>query len=128
MHHYEDIEADDYYDMGVAWAQQNDLVRAEECLRHAIDCNPHFTHAYIELAAVLALRLDYHGAVHVLREGAYRDRNFDRLHYLMAKYAYKEGDLRNAQKFIGRAIDLNPDELYLRVREIIERKYRQKRH
>lgn len=127
MHDYEYIEAEDYYDMGVAWMEQNDLERAEECLRHAIECNPGYSYAYIDLASVLARRFDYHGAIHVLKEATYHDRTFDRLYYLMAKYAFKEGDYRNSLKHIERAIAIDPKELYLRVKKIIMKRYKNRR-
>jgi len=121
---YEYLEAEDYYDMGIAWLDQDNLERAEDCLRHAIECNPAYSYAYIDLARVLARRADFHGAVHVLKEASFHDRNFDRIYYLMAKYAFKEGDFRNALHHIERALEVEQKELYIRVRKIIERKYR----
>ncbi len=126
MNDYEYLEAEDYYDMGLAWIEQNNLERAEECLRHAIECNPDFSYAYIDLADVLARRYDYHGAIHILKEASYHDRTFDKIYYLMARYAFKEGDYRNALCHIERAIDIEPKELYLRVRKVIERKYQRR--
>ncbi len=51
------------------------------------------------------------------------DPAFDRLHYLMAKYAYKNGDYKNAHIAIGKAIEMDPKELYEEARGIIEAGY-----
>ncbi len=124
MDSYRYIEADDYYDMAMGWLKGRNRQKAEECLLKTLDLNPCFIHAYIDLAGLYARTDRYKDAVHVLKKATQHDPSFDRLHYLMAKYACRNGDYVNAGIFIGRAIDLNPRDLYLSVKDAIDRKYR----
>ncbi|MBN2160879.1 MAG: tetratricopeptide repeat protein [Spirochaetes bacterium] len=123
MKHYDDIEADDCYDMAVEWMKQGNPDKAADCLNRAIDLNPNFIYAYVMLARACASKKKYSDAVHVLKRASRVDPAFDRLQFLMAKYAYKNGDFKSALKFIDRAIEIDAKELYLLAREVILEMY-----
>ena len=127
MDNYRYIEAEDYYDMASAWINHRNYEKAEECLNHVIDLNPGFVYAYIDLAYIHALNGAFHDAIHVLKKATHHDPAFDRIYYLMAKYAYKDGDFRNAVHFIGQACDINPSAINEKVKRIIEIAYHRKR-
>lgn len=124
MKHYEDIEADDCYDMAVEWIRHGNYEKAVQYFTKAIELNQYFIYAYIALARVYATQKNYTDAVHILKKATRIDPAFDRLHYLMAKYAFKNGDYKNALICIDRAIEMDGKELYEEARGIIERYYR----
>ncbi len=123
MKHYNDIEADDCYDMAVEWIRHGNFDKAVHYFTRAIELNRYFIYAYIALARTYATQKKYTDAIHVLKKATRMDPAFYRLHYLMAKYAYKNGDFKNALIAIGRAIDMDPKELYEEARGIIESAY-----
>jgi len=116
-------EAEDYYDMARSWIDNGERDKAAECLRHVISRNPNFIYAYVDLAEILAGEKNYHDAQKAIKGAIHRDKNFHDLHYLMAKYAFKEHDYKKALKFIDNAICISPEYLYLRVRNVIQRRY-----
>ncbi len=120
MKHYKDIESDDSFDMAVEWMRHGNLEKAVRFLNRSIELNPNFTYAYIVLARALASQKRFSDAVHALKRASRMDPRFPRLNYLMAKYAYKNGDYKGALAHIDRAIDLDAEELYILAREIIE--------
>jgi tetratricopeptide (TPR) repeat protein len=126
MKHYDDIEADDCYDMGVEWIRHGNFEKALASLNRAIDLNPHFIYAYIALARVYATQKKFSDALQTIKKASRMDPAFDRLQYLMAKYAYKNGEYKYALHCIDRAIVLDGDEkeLYVAARELIEQGYR----
>jgi tetratricopeptide (TPR) repeat protein len=124
MKQYDYIEADDCYDMAVEWMRNGNIDKAVSYFNRTIELNPRFTYAYIMLARAHAARKDFTEAVHVLKKGSRIDPEFDRLPYLMAKYAYKNEDYKNALLFIDRALEIDGKELYLEARKIIEEMYR----
>ena len=124
MKHYDDIEADDCYDMAVEWIRLGEYDKAVIYFDRAIELNQYFIYAYIALARTHATKKKYTDAIHVLKKATRMDPAFDRLHYLMAKYAYKNGDFKNALICIDRAIELNDSDLYEEARSIIETWYR----
>lgn len=123
MKHYDDIEADDCYDMAVEWMRQGNPDKAADCLNRAIGLNPNFIYAYVMLARAFASRKNYSEAVHVLKRASRIDPSFDRLPFLMAKYAYKNGDYRSALTYIDRALEIDEKELYLLAKEVIREMY-----
>ncbi len=126
MKHYDDIEADDCYDMAVEWIRHGNYDKAVHYFSRAIELNRHFIYAYIALARAHATQKKYTDAVHILKKATRMDPAFDRLHYLMAKYAYRNGDYKNALICIGRAIEMDEKELYREARVIIEEQYRRR--
>lgn len=124
MKHYDDIEADDSFDMGVEWVQLGNYDKALVYLNRAIDLNPHFIYAYIALARVYARQKKFSDAIQALGKAARMDPAFDRLQYLMAKYAYKNGNYKLALQCIDRALALEESELYGAARKLIEEGYR----
>jgi len=123
MKHYDDIEADDCYDMAVEWARHGNSEKAVNCLERAIDLNSNFIYAYIALARIFATQKKFSDAVHILKKASRIDPSFDRLQYLMAKYSYKNEDYKSAMICISRAIETDEKELYLLARGIIEEMY-----
>jgi tetratricopeptide (TPR) repeat protein len=119
MKSYDYIEADDCYDMAVAWIRNGNIEKCLERLNRAIELNPCFIYAYIALARVHARQKKYADAVHALKRASRIDPNFDRLFYLMAKYAYKNGDLKNALIYIDRALSLDRNALYELARDFV---------
>ncbi|HRS78898.1 MAG TPA: tetratricopeptide repeat protein [Spirochaetota bacterium] len=126
MKHYEDIEADDCYDMAVEWIRHGNYDKAVHYFSRAIELNQYFIYAYIALARAYATQKKFTDAVHVLKKAVRLDPAFDRLHYLMAKYAHKNGDYKNALICISRAIEMDDKDLYREAREIIEANYRRR--
>jgi tetratricopeptide (TPR) repeat protein len=120
MKHYDDIEADDCYDMAVEWVRHGNHEKAVNYLTRAIHLNENFTYAYIALARIFATQKKFTDAVHVLKKASRIDPAFDRLQFLMAKYAFKNGDYKSAMICINKAIEIDDKELYLLTREIIE--------
>jgi tetratricopeptide (TPR) repeat protein len=116
------IEADDYYDMGCQWRMEREWEKAISCFKHVIELNRYFIYAYIDLAAVYARRGAYHDAVIVLKKAVKLDPSFHLLHYNIAKYTYRHGEISSALKSIEAALELNDAELYRRVRNIILKK------
>ncbi len=123
MKHYEDIEADDCYDMAVEWIRHGNYDKAVSYFTRAIELNEYFIYAYIALARTYATQQNYADAIHMLKKASHLDPAFDRLHYLMAKYAYKNGDFKNALICITRAIEMDGKDLYEEARKIIEAQY-----
>jgi tetratricopeptide (TPR) repeat protein len=123
MKHYDDIEADDCYDMAVEWVRHGNAEKAVNFLIRAIDLNQNFTYAYIALARIFATQKKFTDAVQILKKASRIDPAFDRLQFLMAKYTYKNGDYKNAMICINRAIEIDEKELYILAREIIEDMY-----
>ena len=124
MKNYNDIESEDLYDMAIEWIKNSDHDRAIDCLKRAIGLNPNFIYAYITLSEVLAKQKKYSDAVHVLKRASKADPKFDRLNYLMARYAYKAGDYPTALRYIIMAIEKSPQPLYLKSQKVIERAMR----
>jgi tetratricopeptide (TPR) repeat protein len=121
MRHYEYIESEDSYEMAVEWVRFRNYERAEACLRRAIELNPRFTYAYMDLALVYARQKKYAQAAAAVRKAIKADPSFHRLYYLVAKYAFRAGDFPLAVKYIDRAIGLSPERLYVKARTIIRR-------
>lgn len=119
MKHYEDIAAEDYYEMGYAWAREKNLTRAKECLIHAIEMNPHFIYAYVTLSEVLSAMGNFAEAAHILKKASKMDPKFHRLQYLQARYYYKDGNFPAALRAIEHAISSSPQKLYLKSKKII---------
>ena len=120
---YRYIEAEDYYDMGCEWIRAGEAAKAEDCLIHTIRLNPGFIHAYIELGALYNRGGLYNEAVHIIRKALRHDPDFHMLYYLLAKYAFRNGQYASSLQTIDRALELNPCDLYVRVRSVIERYY-----
>lgn len=126
MKQYDYIEADDCYDMAVEWLRNGNIEKAVAYLNRTIELNPRFSYAYIMLARTHAIKKNFTDAVHILKKASRMDPEFDRLPFLMAKYAYKNGDYKNALLFINKALEIDEKELYLLAKEIIEGMYRQR--
>jgi len=119
--HYDDLESEDLYDMAMQWAAQGFTDKAIVLIKQSIELNPNFIGAYIDLAKLYAKKRHYNDAFHVLKKASKIDTKFHRLNYLMAKYAYKNGDYIAAKKYIERAIELSPEKLYVAAQKIIKR-------
>jgi len=119
--HYNDIESEDLYDMAMQWAAQGFTDKAIGLIKQSIELNPNFIGAYIDLAKLYAKKRHYNDAFHVLKKASKIDTKFHRLNYLMAKYAYKNGDYIAAKKYIERAIELSPEKLYVAAQKIIKK-------
>lgn len=126
MKHYDDIAADDFYEMAIEWINSRNHDKAVECLEKAIALNPNFMYAYITLAETLGKDKKYSKAFQVLKKAAPRDPRFDRLHYLAAKYAYKSGDYIAALKYIDIAISIDAAPLYVKSKDVILRAQRKR--
>lgn len=123
MKQYDYIEADDCYDMAVEWMRNGTMEKAIAYFNRTIDLNPRFTYAYIMLARSHAAKKNFTEAMHILKKASRMDPEFDRLPFLMAKYAYKNGDYKNALLFINKALEIDEKELYLLTKQIIEEMY-----
>ncbi len=117
MKHYDDIEAEDLFDMAVEWLRRGNLEKAEEQLRRVIELNRNFIYAYMTLARVYGRARRYSDAVHALKRASRVDPDFDRLNFLMAKYAWRGGDVRGALAALDRAIELSDNPLYPAARD-----------
>ncbi len=124
MKHYDYIEADDLYDMAIECLKNRDTDKAIVHLKKAIDLNINFTYAYIALARAQGILGEFNNAVHTLKRAAKVDTEFNRLNYLIAKYAYKGGDYKTALLSIDHALEIEENPLYQSAREIIYEKYR----
>ncbi|HOJ29327.1 MAG TPA: hypothetical protein PL059_09665 [Spirochaetota bacterium] len=120
--HYDDIESEDLYEMALQWASQGFYDKAIELVKQSIELNPNFIGAYIDLAHYYAKKHRYNDAFHVLKKASKIDMCFHRLNYLMAKYAYKNGDYIAASKYIDRAIELSAEKLYIKAKAVIGKK------
>lgn len=121
MKHYDDIAAEDYYEMGYAWARARNFAKAKECLMRTIEMNPHFIYAYVTLSEVLSAMGDYEEAAHILKKASKLDPAFHRLEYLQARCHYKDGNFPAALRAIERAISNSPQKLYIKSKEVILR-------
>jgi len=121
MKHYDDIAADDFYEMALEWINSRNHEKAVVCLEKAIELNPNFIYAYITLAETLGKDKNYVKAFQTLKKASKRDPHFDHLHYLAAKYAYKSGDYIAALKYVDIAISINPAPLYIKGKDVIIR-------
>jgi tetratricopeptide (TPR) repeat protein len=117
MKHYNDIEAEDLFDMAVEWMRSGNLEKAEEQLRRVIELNKNFIYAYVTLARAYGRGKKFSDAVHTLKHALRLDPEFDRLNYLMAKYAWRGGDVRGALAALDRAIESSDNPLYATVRD-----------
>ncbi len=123
----QDIEAEDYYDMGCEWIKQRNYEKAEECFFHVIALNPRFIYAYISLAEVYARAHDLNEAIRCLRKAVKFDPRFDRVYYCIAKYSFMNEEYKTALTNIEQALDLNPTEDYESMKEVIEEYYLRRR-
>jgi tetratricopeptide (TPR) repeat protein len=121
MRPYDDIAAEDYYEMGLEWVRAKNPDKARDCLKRCIELNPNFIYAYVTLSEVLAGGGDYGEAAQVLKKASKLDPGFGRLNFLQAKYHYRAGDYPSAMRAIDRAIDTAPERLYHRSRAVIVR-------
>ena len=120
---YDYQESEDYYDMACEWINQNNFEKAETCLKHALGMNKNFIYAYITLSEVYEKQKKYQEAVHILREAFKIDTTFDELPYRIAKSCLLARDIKNAMKFIQKAIDLNPSQKHLEFQEMLNLEY-----
>lgn len=116
---YEYIESEDNYEMAVEWIREGQYGKAVDCLKKSIALNPNFIYAYVTLAEAHAKLNGYSEAFHILKKASKVDPDFDRLNYLMARYAFKEGNYPASLKSIDRAIEISPLPLYLKSRKVI---------
>ena len=114
---YQYLESEDFYEMALQWIEQNNLEKAESCLKRTLELNENFIYAHITLAEVYGKLGTLHDAIRVLKKAFSIDSEFDRLPYLIALYANEAGDTIASLKYIARAIALNPDPLYLGFQE-----------
>jgi tetratricopeptide (TPR) repeat protein len=121
------IESEDMYEMGLAWIDLKEYEKAEECIERAVSLNPGLIYAYIDLAALSALKENFHRAIQILKKGTRIDPGFHRLHFLMAEYAGRAEDYRTALTYIDRALELERSDEYLGFREELEKKFRSRR-
>ena len=121
MKPYDDIAAEDYYEMGLEWMRAKNPEKARDCLIRCINLNPRFIYAYVTLAEVLAGTGDYGEAAQTLKKASKLDPEFERLNFLQAKYRFKAGDYPGALKAIDRAIGAEPLPLYRKSREVIHK-------
>lgn len=124
MHKQDYIEAEDYYEMAHSWISSGQKNKAMECLQHVLELNPRFIYAYIDIAKIYARGGRFNEAQRTLKEAIHYDKKFHDLHYLMAKYAYREHDYSKAMKFIDSALNLSDEYLYRRVKRVINCKYK----
>lgn len=119
-HEYDYLESEDSYEMAVEWIARGDLEKAEALLKKSVLLNPHFIYAYITLAGLHARRKRYSDAIGVLRRALREDPSFHRLHYLIAKYAYRMNNGPLARRHIRAARESAPaEELYRRAAKVI---------
>lgn len=121
------IEADDYYDIACQWMKEKEWDKAISSLKHVIDLNNNFIYAYIDLAAAYAAQRDYHAAAAVLKKAIKSDPGFDLLHYNLAKYLYRNGEVVSALKSIEKAAELNNIDLYERVKSLMLKKLKEQK-
>jgi len=113
-------ESEDKFEMGCQWIDQNNLEKAEDCLKRSIELNENFIYAYITLAEVYGKQNRWHDGISLLKKASGTDPYFDRLPYMIARFALEAGDFISALRFIGRAIELNPDPAYRKLEERIK--------
>ncbi len=119
-HEYDYLESEDSYEMAIEWIARADFDKAEVFLKKAISLNPHFIYAYITLAEIHARRGRFSDAIGALKRASREDPSFHRLHYLIAKYAYKMNNGQLARKHMRAARESAPDvELYRRAARVI---------
>mgnify|MGYP005843384297 CR=1 FL=1 len=120
-HRYDYIESEDCYEMAMEWIARGDAEKAEINLKKAVALNPHFIYAYVTLAELYARKRRYSDAIGILRRASREDPEFHRLHYLIAKYAYKMNNGPLARKHIRAAREAAPDEkLYRRAAKVLD--------
>jgi len=117
--HYDDLESEDLYEMAIQWAIHGFTDKAIGLIKQSIELNPNFIGAYIDLAKLYAKKRQYNDAFHILKKASKIDTKYHRLNYLMAKYAFKNGDYIAAKKYIERAINLSPEKLYIAAQKVI---------
>ncbi len=119
-HGYDYLESEDSYEMAMEWIARADFEKAEAFLNKSIRLNPHFIYAYITLAELHARRRRFSDAIGVLRRASREDPSFHRLHYLIARYAYKMNNVSLARRHIREARESAPDEeLYRRAAKVV---------
>ena len=91
--HYDDIAAEDNFEMAEQWIAARNPEKAVEHLKKTIDLNPHFIFAYITLARTLSGMGRHDEAFHVMKRAEREDPEFDYLFFLAAKFAFRQGDL-----------------------------------
>ncbi|HSV97541.1 MAG TPA: tetratricopeptide repeat protein [Spirochaetota bacterium] len=119
-HEYDYLESEDSYEMAMEWIARGDADKAETYLKKAIALNPHFVYAYITLADIHARRGRFSDAVGALKRALREDPSFHRLHYLIARCAFKMNNRQLARRHIRIARESAPDEeLYRRAAGVI---------
>ncbi len=119
MKHYDYIESEDLYELALEWIKRKNTEKAELYLRRVISLNPRFIYAYITMARLYGRKKNFSMAISTIKKARNQDPDFDRLDYLLAKYAYKAGDYRLALRYIDGALAKAGQPLYIKSRSII---------
>ena len=118
------FEAEDYYEMGCQWLEEQEYLKAIESFRHVLSLNKRFMYAYVDLAFCYSKTSRYHEAVHILRKGSHFDPGFHKLYYLMSKYSFRDGDYQGALKSIKKAMEYSSERLYQLAYKVIVKRYK----
>lgn len=119
MKSYDYIESDDLYDIALEWIKGKEYEKAINYLKDAIVLNPNFIYAYVKLALALSKMKRYGEAIKTLKKATRIDPQFDKLYFFMAKYAYKDGSLYHALKYLDMAMQVEERPLYLKSKNIV---------
>lgn len=125
--HYDDIAAEDNFEMAEQWIAARNPEKAVEHLKKTIDLNPHFIFAYITLARTLSGMGRHDEAFHVMKRAEREDPEFDYLFFLAAKFAFRQGDLIAAYRHMEQAEQKSPRPHYRTALAVIERARRETR-
>ncbi len=113
--HPENSSANYYY--AVTLSNNGQSTRAVDLLKKAIELDPHFAPAYLELGTIQAAAGDYNSAIHQYRETIELDSTSEEAHYRLAEAYRLTGDRAEAAAELARYNQISGQSADKRERE-----------
>ncbi|WP_409022512.1 tetratricopeptide repeat protein [Dellaglioa sp. P0083] len=107
--HLENMDSDTKLQMGLTYLQLNDQQKAIDILYDLKEEDPSYTSLYPILGQALSNENRLNDALLVYQEGLAVDEVNDTLYEQAATVALKLDDEKQAEKYLNKAIDINPD-------------------
>ncbi len=104
------------YNIGIILANSGKLTEAEKMLKKALSSDPMGSYIWMDLVQIELARNNYSNAVKYLHNIYHMDENNPYYYYYMAVIFNKNNKKAEADKYLKKAIDINPD----LVKEITE--------
>ena len=95
-------------DLAIVWSTEQQVPRAEQSLKKALECDPGFLDAYSELGQLYYLEKKYAESEAVLKEGLRRSPGSWQFYYQLGSAYYRGGKYNEAEQEFVKAQSFNP--------------------